>query len=76
MRSALILSLMYLSSCYNCERSFDSLKDDAILCYIDTIYDNPENRYAPTVFSNCPDYKHKRLYLTKFEFPILYDLLK
>lgn len=48
------------------------IKTHPLSCVVDSVYNNPEDRHYPTVLLACNGHYNK-LFLTKFEFPDLYD---
>ncbi len=50
----------------------EEIKTHALSCVVDSIFNNPEDRHYPTVLLAC-DGHYSKLYLTKFEFPDLYN---
>jgi hypothetical protein len=49
------------------------LKNSSVYCVVDSVSNDRQNRNTPTVFLTCSDSKFKQLFLSRYEFPVLYD---
>ncbi len=68
---AVLIFCLLLNGCDDCEDIVNIDRNYKLNCIVDSIYENPRNRYNPTIRLNCAGLSAKNFEMNGYYYPVL-----